>query len=61
MSRSNRRQIEIAIIKIARDIASRPKNERVHELAEQLVTHLGNLDVEIMVEELGINDFEDQP
>lgn len=59
MSRSNRRQIEIAIIKIARDIAIRPKNERVHDLAEQLVPHLGNLDVEIMVEELVANDFED--
>jgi len=58
---SSRHELHAVIIEIAREIARRPRGERVHELAKKLQDPLEDLDVEIMSDELAANDFEDQP
>ena len=56
-----RHELQTVIIGMAREIARRPRDERVHELAKKLQDPLEDLDVEIMSDELSANDFEDQP
>ncbi len=58
---SSRHELHAVIIGMAREIARRPRDERVHELAKKLQHPLEDLDVEIMSDELAANDFEDQP